>query len=88
FYAHIGSMDAFAKGLKVAAAIRADQGISGMIKERYKSWDEGIGAKIESGSVGFADLERYMLEKEEVEPNVSGRQEWLENLVNRYLDRV
>ena len=88
FYAHIGSMDAFAKGLKVAAAIRADQGISGMIKERYKSWDEGIGAKIESGSVGFADLERYMLDKEEVEPNVSGRQEWLENLVNRYLDRV
>lgn len=88
FYAHIGSMDAFAKGLKVAAEIRADQGISGMIKERYKSWDEGIGAKIESGSVGFADLERYMLEKEEVEPNVSGRQEWLENLVNRYLDRV
>ncbi len=88
FHAHIGSMDAFAKGLKVAAAIRADQGIGNLITERYKSWDQGIGAKIEAGSVGFAELETYMLEKGEVDSNVSGRQELLENLVNRYLDRV
>ena len=88
FHAHIGSMDAFAKGLKVAAAIRADQGIDGVIKQRYQSWDSGIGAKIESGSVGFAELEAYMLEKGEVEANSSGRQELLENLVNKYLDRV
>ena len=88
FHAHIGSMDAFAKGLKVAAAIRADQGIGNLITERYKSWDQGIGAKIEAGSVGFTELETYMLEKGEVDSNVSGRQELLENLVNRYLDRV
>jgi xylose isomerase len=88
FHAHIGSMDAFAKGLKVAAAIRADQGIGNLITERYKSWDQGIGAKIEAGSVGFTELEIYMLEKGEVDSNVSGRQELLENLVNRYLDRV
>lgn len=88
FYAHIGSMDAFAKGLKVAAAIRSDEALSSVIKERYKSWDAGIGAQIESGSVGFSELEAYMLEKGEVEDNSSGRQEMLENLVNRYLDRV
>jgi xylose isomerase len=88
FYAHIGSMDAFAKGLKVAAAIRADRGLDDFIASRYSSWDEGIGAKIESGQVGFAELEAYMLEKGEVTPNVSGRQEMLENLINRYLDRV
>ena len=88
FHSHIGSMDAFAKGLKVAAAIRADQGIDGVIKQRYQSWDSGIGAEIESGSIGFAQLEAYMLEKGEVEANSSGRQELLENLVNRYLDRV
>ena len=88
FHAHIGSMDAFAKGLKVAAAIRADQGIDGVIKQRYQTWDSGIGAEIESGSIGFAQLEAYMLEKGEVEANSSGRQELLENLVNRYLDRV
>ena len=88
FYAHIGSMDAFAKGLKVAAAIRANQGIEGMIKDRYQSWDEGIGSKIESGDVGFAELESYMLEKGEANSNSSGRQELLENLVNRYLDKI
>ncbi len=88
FYSHIGSMDAFAKGLKVAAAIRADQGLEGLIKERYKSWDQGIGAKVEAGTVGFGDLDAYILEKGEADANVSGRQEMLENLVNRYLDRV
>jgi xylose isomerase len=88
FYAHIGSMDAFAKGLKVAAAIRADRGLDDFIANRYSTWDEGIGAKIESGQVGFAELEAYMLEKGEVTPNTSGRQELLENLINRYLDRV
>ena len=88
FHAHIGSMDAYAKGLKVAAAIRADNALDGFIKTRYSSWDEGIGAKIEAGEVGFAELEQYMLDKGEVDANISGRQEMLENLVNRYLDRV
>ncbi len=88
FHAHIGSMDAYAKGLKIAAAIRADRGLDGFIESRYSSWDEGIGAKIEAGQVGLADLEAYMLEKGEVTPNVSGRQEMLENLVNKYIDRV
>jgi xylose isomerase len=88
FYAHIGSMDAYAKGLKIAAAIRADRGLDGFIEGRYDSWDEGIGAKIEAGQVGLAELEAYMLDKGEVTPNLSGRQEMLENLVNKYIDRV
>ena len=88
FYAHIGSMDAYAKGLKVAAAMRADKALCGFIEERYSSFDDGIGAKIEAGEVGLADLEAYVLEKGEITPNVSGRQELLENVVNRYLDRV
>ena len=88
FHAHIGSMDAFAKGLKIAAAIRADNALDDFIAKRYGSFDSGIGAKIESGEVGFEELEAYMLDKGEVEPNASGRQEMLENLVNRYIDRV
>ena len=88
FYAHIGSMDAFAKGLKIAAAMRADRALDDFIARRYSSWDEGIGAKIESGSCGLADLEAYMLDKGEVTPNPSGRQEMLENIVNRYVDRI
>jgi len=88
FYAHIGSMDAYAKGLKIAAAIRAENALESFIAERYSSWDNGIGAKIESGQASMADLEAYMLEKGEVEANRSGRQEFLEHVVNRYIDRV
>jgi xylose isomerase len=88
FHAHVGSMDAFAKGLKIAAAIHADRALDDFIAGRYSSWDEGIGAKIEAGQVGLADLEAYMLEKGEVTPNVSGRQEMLESVVNRYIDKI
>ncbi len=88
FYAHIGGMDAFAKGLKIAAAIRADGGLQNIVRNRYSSWDEGIGAKIEAGQVSLADLETYMLDKGEAAPNTSGRQEMIEALVNKFVDRV
>lgn len=88
FYAHVGSMDAYAKGLKIAAAIRADNALEGFVSQRYSSFDSGIGAKIEAGEVSFTELEAYMLEKGEVTPNTSGRQELLESVVNRYIDRV
>lgn len=86
FHAHIGGMDAFARGLKIAAAMRRDGVLEKLLAERYASWDSGIGAKIEREDVSFADLEAYMLEKGDVEPNRSGRQEYIENLINAYLD--
>ena len=55
------------------------------MKDRYSSWDTGIGADIESGKATFETLETYMLEKGDSEPNTSGRQEMLENMVNRYM---
>ncbi len=85
FHAHIGGMDAFAQGLKIAARIRADGVLKDFVKQRYASWDSGIGQQIESGKASFEDLERYMLEKGDAAPNVSGRQEMLENLINRYI---
>ncbi|MEI9960771.1 MAG: xylose isomerase [Limisphaerales bacterium] len=85
FYAHIGGMDAFARGLKIAAAIRKDGRLAEFVKNRYASWDSGIGAKIESGKASFKDLEAYMLKKGEITPNVSGRQEFLENLINEFI---
>ncbi len=88
FHAHIGGMDAFARGLKIAAAIRADGRLDEFVRERYSSWDQGIGRKIETGNVTLEDLERYMLEKGEAAANSSGRQEMLENLFNRYVDKV
>jgi xylose isomerase len=54
------------------------------VKQRYASWDSGIGADIESGKADFAALEAYMLKKGDADKNTSGRQEWLENVVNRY----
>ena len=85
FHAHVGGMDAFARGLRIAAEIRKDGILDDFVQHRYRSWDEGIGAEIEAGEADFNNLERYMLEQGEVEPNESGRQEMLENIINRYL---
>jgi xylose isomerase len=85
FHAHIGGMDAFARGLKIAAAIRADGQLSKFVQKRYASWDSGIGAEIESGKANFRSLEAYMLAKGEAAPNESGRQEMLENLINDFI---
>ncbi len=85
FYAHIGGMDAFARGLKIAAAIRKDGRLADFVKNRYRSWDSGLGEKIEKGKVGFKELEQYALGLGEVTTNESGRQEFLENLINEYI---
>lgn len=85
FHAHIGGMDTFAMGLKIAAKIRADGELARMVQQRYASWDSGIGAEIEQGKHNFKTLEKYMLEKGDVSPNASGRQELFENVVNRYI---
>jgi xylose isomerase len=85
FHAHIGGMDAFARGLKTAAAIRKDGRLDKFVKDRYASWDSGIGAEIEAGKVGFPELEAYILKKGEIAPNTSGRQEYLENLINEFI---
>ena len=85
FHAHIGGMDAFAVGLKLAAQIRKDGVLREFVRERYRSWDSGIGAKIEKGQAKFEELDAYMLDKGDAAANVSGRQEMLENIVNRYV---
>ncbi len=85
FHAHIGGMDAFARGLKTAAKIRADGTMADLVAQRYASWDTGIGADIEAGNLGFADLSKIMLEKGEATPNASGRVEMLENMLNEYI---
>ncbi|NLT69707.1 MAG: xylose isomerase, partial [Verrucomicrobiaceae bacterium] len=61
FHAHIGGMDAFARGLKIAHAILADGRLDAFKKERYRSFDSGIGARIEAGEVGFEELSAYAL---------------------------
>jgi xylose isomerase len=85
FHAHIGGMDAFARGLKIAAAMRADGQLEKLLKERYATWDSGLGAEIEAGKHSLASLEKVMLEKGDAAAPRSGRQEMLENLINTYI---
>jgi xylose isomerase len=77
-------MDAFARGLKVAARLIKDKALSGFVSKRYRGWDKGLGRKIERGRMSFSQLEAYALKNGE--PKVqSGRQEMLENVLNEYL---
>jgi xylose isomerase len=85
FHAHIGGMDTFARGLKIAAAIRADGRLKNMLDERYASWNSGLGQEIERGKHDFASLEKLMLERGDAAVNKSGRQELLENIVNQFI---
>src|SRR6266496_2242354 len=85
FHAHIGGMDAFARGLKIAAAIRKDGRLAEFVRQRYSSGDTGMGAKVEKGQAGFKELEAYALKKGEADANSSGRQEYLENLINEFI---
>lgn len=84
FHAHIGGMDAFARGLKAAAAIRADGRLAEFVATRYASWNHGIGAQIENQSITLEALSQHALLAPE--PTLtSGRQEMLENLINEFI---
>lgn len=84
FYAHIGGMDAFARGLKIAHNIIKDGKLSDFVQQRYASYDQGIGAQIETKSTSLQALDEYA--QSIPAPQLpSGRQELLENLFNDYL---
>lgn len=84
FHAHIGGMDAFARGLKNAAGIIEDGRLVDFVKQRYAAWDSGLGQDILSRKMNFASLEKYTLENGEPTPR-SGRQEFLENILNQFI---
>jgi xylose isomerase len=84
FYGHISSMDAFAKGFKVAYDIVTSGKIDSLTEERYSSYTSGIGKDIVSGNLKLQDLEKYALDHSDIK-NVSGRQEYLEMLINQHI---
>jgi xylose isomerase len=84
FYAHIAGMDTFAKGLKIAAKMIEDGKMDKYVADRYQSYNTGIGKDIVNKKVGFKDLEIYALEHDNV-VNISGRQEMLESVLNKYI---
>lgn len=84
FIAHIGGMDTFARGLLNADRIRQDGTLASWIKNRYSSYDSGIGADFEAGKAGFKDLEKWVLAAGEPK-QISGKQEKYEVLLNQYV---
>ena len=84
FHGHIGGMDAFARGLKIAAKMLEDGIFEDLIKERYAGWDSKFGRTIENGQSSLNDMETHILKNGE--PQIqSGRQEMFENILNEYI---
>ncbi|MEE7546364.1 xylose isomerase [Xanthomonas sp. Kuri4-1] len=86
FMAHIGGMDAFARGLEVAHALLTSSPLEGWRRERYASFDGGAGADFADGRSSLADLHAHARGAGEPQQR-SGRQEAYENLINQYLLR-
>ena len=83
FIAHIAAMDAMARALESAAALLEESPLCQMVKERYASFDEGLGKKFENGELTLEDV--YAYGKEVNEPKqTSGKQELYEAILNMY----
>ncbi len=84
FIAHIGGMDTFALALEIADRIVSEGKMDALVKERYRSFDSGMGADYEAGRVTLAQLRDYA-EKNGEPAMTSGKQEKLKNMVNQYI---
>lgn len=84
FHAHIGGIDAFARALVVADTILSTSEYKKIRSSRYASYDGGEGAAFEKGGVSLEKLRDYAIAHGEPAV-ISGRQEYLENLINRFI---
>jgi xylose isomerase len=84
FLAHIGGMDAFARGMIIASDVLEKSDYKKLRKERYASYDSGKGADYEAGKLSLEDLRAYALEVGEPK-QTSGKQELFENIINQYI---
>ena len=82
--AHIGGMDTFARALITADAILQKSDYKKFRGERYASFDSGKGKDFEGGKLSLEDLREYAIQNGEPGTK-SGKQEWLENIINRYI---
>ena len=84
FYAHIGGMDVFARSLITADNILQKSDYRKVRADRYSSFDAGKGKEFESGKLSLEDLRAYAIEQGEPKV-ISGKQEYFENIINRYI---
>jgi len=87
FISYIVGMDTFAKGLLAADKLLTDGVLENFMTNRYVSYTEGIGKKIIENATNFEELAEYALSHDHIILQ-SGRQEMLEDIVNRYIYRV
>ena len=88
FHAHVGGIDTLAHALLVAAAMVEDGRLERLKAERYAGWGGALGRDVLSGKLGLAATADYALEHRLDPVPRSGRQEMLENLVSRYVERA
>jgi len=84
FYAHIGGMDSFARALVIADNVLQKSQYKKFRTDRYASFDSGKGAEFEKGKLTLEDLQLFAHQNGEPLQK-SGRQEWLENIINQYI---
>jgi len=84
FHAHIGGIDSFARALVIADNVLQRSGYKAARRQRYASFDSGDGAAFEKGQLSLTDLRR-IAETSGEPAAISGKQEWFENLINRYI---
>src|SRR6201996_6926376 len=84
FYAHIGGIDTFARALVIADNVLRHSDYKKVRADRYASYDSGEGAAYEQGKLSLEDLRNFAATHGEPKV-ISGRQEYLENLINRYI---
>ncbi|MDP9079283.1 MAG: xylose isomerase [Bacteroidota bacterium] len=84
FYAHVGGMDVFARALITADNILQKSDYLKVRKDRYASFDIGKGKEFEEGKLSLEDLRAYAIDNGDPK-TTSGKQEYLENLINRYI---
>lgn len=87
FIAHIGGMDSYARGLLVAHEILENSSLVDSRRERYASFDSGQGQAFANGDLSLQDLRDYAAKQGEPR-RLSGRQEWVENVINDFIYRV
>lgn len=85
FYGHILAMDTFALGLIKAAELIEDGRIDAFVKDRYASFKEGIGEKIRNRQTTLEELAAYAAARKVCRAPASGRQEYLQSIVNQIL---
>jgi len=85
FYGHIGGMDVSARALLVAERMLNDDRLRQHVDARYAGWDEAFGQDVLKGKMSLDAVADRVLERDQDTAPVSGRQEYLENLVNAFI---